>query len=144
MIVIEGGGTLGFSLDGMETFRDPGEEPCVGNVAWFGELRFFVLTIEGLLPGCESARDLPLTMLDAAFAGVDDAASFDSVGIDPLELGEESMSGEFDDDGGADDFPRLIEIVPLSVLWLIAGEGNAIGTFASEDDEKLDSPRGLL
>jgi hypothetical protein len=79
--------------------------------------------------------------LDAVAAGSADAASLDRVGT---EAPEESRSGEPVIDGGAELFPRLIEIVPLIGVGFMAGEGRATGTFASEDTENCESPRGLV
>ena len=106
------------SREGMDTFRGMPFADC-------GAKEYEVEdAAEGLLPGCDPARDREtIPRLAAVGAGSDDGVSLLEVDADPCEptdsVGEEGM---FVIDGGADVLmPRLSEIVPITVEELING-----------------------
>ena len=87
--------------EGIEGLRGPGEPPGVA------EGYEFALTMEGRLPGCDTARFRPIPRLLTVLEGRADAILLPTFGTEAADAVESVGDGASPkEDGGADDFPR--------------------------------------
>lgn len=95
------GGAEGLRREGIEGLRGPGEPP--GAAAGYE----FALTMDGRLPGCDTARLRPMPRLLTVLAGSADTILLPAFGKETAAAVESVGDGASPkEDGGADDFPR--------------------------------------